>query len=427
MSARKDGRDSMKIGSSVSIVFKYFVTGIMISAVLSATACTPAPPVKGFSNITLEGVVAAISVNPQAFGQGIENVKEGYVALIKENGNYTVIRTSGMAAQELLWTKKGLYFSDRDSDYFIGKKSDGGWMSKRKADGKVPYQNFLVEDREGGAVAAFDLGFTDKVSNQLKIIPMFSSQKPYTITSRILSAAAFCGPKLVGITAEENNSDKVHPDIEARDYVTLKDLSKDSGNISVYDSGGRSFNVISYGNAVCRTSQLFSILSERVSETTEKLFLLKWNIISDEKQLIPIMYKDGRQLNLSNAGIFQDRYSLVDNDTFVFAARQTGSLFSIDVNTGVVKKRFSPENLPLTRETTDEGNIAYSLRITKKYFYILFVGFGERNGRAHITVINKKSWKIERTITFDQTLSDLLRGRNHKMSYADGYAVNPEL
>lgn len=171
----------------------------------------------------------------------------------------------------------------------------------------------------------------------------------------------------------------------------------------------------------------FSILSERVSETTEKLFLLKWNIISDEKQLIPIMYKDGRQLNLSNAGIFQDRYSLVDNDTFVFSARQTGSLFSIDVNTGVVKKRFSPENLPLTRETTDEGNIAYSLRITKKYFYILFVGFGERNGRAHITVINKKSWKIERTITFDQTLSDLLRGRNHKMSYADGYAVDPEL
>ena len=336
----------MKIGSSVSIVFKYFVTGIMISAVLSATACTPAPPVKGFSNITLEGVVAAISVNPQAFGQGIENVKEGYVALIKENGNYTVIRTSGMAAQELLWTKKGLYFSDRDSDYFIGKKSDGRWMSKRKADGKVPYQNFLVEDREGGAVAAFDLGFTDKVSNQLKIIPMFSSQKPYTITSRILSAAAFCGPKLVGITAEENNSDKVHPDIEARDYVTLKDLSKDSGNISVYDSGGRSFNVISYGNAVCRTSQLFSILSERVSETTEKLFLLKWNIISDEKQLIPIMYKDGRQLNLSNAGIFQDRYSLVDNDTFVFSARQTGSLFSIDVNTGVVKKRFSPETSP---------------------------------------------------------------------------------
>lgn len=117
----------------------------------------------------------------------------------------------------------------------------------------------------------------------------------------------------------------------------------------------------------------------------------------------------------------------MDNDTFVFAARQTGSLFSIDVNTGAVKKRFSPENLPLTRETTDEGNIAYSLRITKKYFYILFVGFGERNGRAHITVINKKSWKIERTITFDQTLSDLLRGRNHKMSYADGYAVNPEL
>ena len=130
MSARKDGRDSMKIGSSVSIVFKYFVTGIMISAVLSATACTPAPPVKGFSNITLEGVVAAISVNPQAFGQGIENVKEGYVALIKENGSYTVIRTSGMASQELLWTKKGLYFSDRDSDYFIGKKSDGGWMKR---------------------------------------------------------------------------------------------------------------------------------------------------------------------------------------------------------------------------------------------------------------------------------------------------------
>ncbi|MFC2351010.1 MAG: hypothetical protein ACFNJQ_00900, partial [Scardovia wiggsiae] len=55
-----------------------------------------------------------------------------------------------------------------------------------------------------------------------------------------------------------------------------------------------------------------------------------------------------------------------DNDTFVFAARQTGSLFSIDVNTGVVKKRFSPENLPLTREITGEGNIAYSLRITKK-------------------------------------------------------------
>lgn len=70
MSARKDGRDSMKIGSSVSIVFKYFVTGIMISAVLSATACTPAPPVKGFSNITLEGVVAAISVNPQALARG---------------------------------------------------------------------------------------------------------------------------------------------------------------------------------------------------------------------------------------------------------------------------------------------------------------------------------------------------------------------
>lgn len=90
----------------------------------------------------------------------------------------------------------------------------------------------------------------------------------------------------------------------------------------------------------------FSILSERVSETTEKLFLLKWNIISDEKQLIPIIYKDGHQLNLSNAGIFQDRYSLVDNDTFVFSARQTGSLFSIDVNTGVVKKRFSPETSP---------------------------------------------------------------------------------
>ncbi|WP_394963574.1 hypothetical protein [Scardovia wiggsiae] len=244
-----------------------------------------------------------------------------------------------MASQELLWTKKGLYFSDRDSDYFIGKKPDGGWMSKRKINGKVPYQNFLVEDREGGAVAAFDSGFTDKVSNQLKIVPLFPPQKPYTIASRILSAAAFCGPKLVGITAEENNSDKAHPDIEARDYVTLKDLSKDSGNVSVYDSGVRSFNVISYGNAVCRTSQLFSILSERVSETTEKLFLLKWNIISDEKQLIPIMYKDGRQLNLSNAGIFQDRYSLVDNDTFVFAARQTGSLFSIGVNTGVVKKK----------------------------------------------------------------------------------------
>lgn len=196
MSARKDGRDNMNFSSSAFTVFKYFVIGIMISAVLSATACTPALPVKDFSNITLDGVVAAISVNPQTFGQGIENVKEGYVALIKENGSYTVIKTSGMASQELLWTKKGLYFSDRDSDYFIGKKSDGGWMSKRKINGKVPYQNFLVEDREGGAVAAFDLGFTDKVSNQLKIVPLFSPQKPYTITSRILSAAAFCDRNL---------------------------------------------------------------------------------------------------------------------------------------------------------------------------------------------------------------------------------------
>ena len=296
MSARKDGRDSMKIGSSVSIVFKYFVTGIMISAVLSATACTPAPPVKGFSNITLEGVVAAISVNPQAFGQGIENVKEGYVALIKENGNYTVIRTSGMAAQELLWTKKGLYFSDRDSDYFIGKKSDGGWMSKRKADGKVPYQNFLVEDREGGAVAAFDLGFTDKVSNQLKIIPMFSSQKPYTIASRILSAAAFCGPKLVGITAEENNSDKVHPDIESRDYVTLKDLSKDSGNISVYDSGGRSFNVISYGTAVCRTSQLFPFFQNVYQRQPKNCSFLNGILFLMRNSLFLLCIKTGASL-----------------------------------------------------------------------------------------------------------------------------------
>lgn len=91
----------MNFGSSASTVSKHFVTGIMISAVLSAAACAPALPVKGFSNITLDGVVAA-TVNPQAFGQGIENVKEGYVALIKENGSYTVIKTSGMAAQELL-------------------------------------------------------------------------------------------------------------------------------------------------------------------------------------------------------------------------------------------------------------------------------------------------------------------------------------
>ena len=201
-----------------------------------------------------------------------------------------------MAAQELLWTKKGLYFSDRDSDYFIGKKSDGGWMSKRKADGKVPYQNFLVEDREGGAVAAFDLGFTDKVSNQLKIIPMFSSQKPYTIASRILSAAAFCGPKLVGITAEENNSDKVHPDIEARDYVTLKDLSKDSGNISVYDSGGRSFNVISYGNAVCRTSQLFPFFQNVYQRQPKNCSFLNGILFLMRNSLFLLYIKTGTSL-----------------------------------------------------------------------------------------------------------------------------------
>lgn len=76
-----------------------------------------------------------------------------------------------MGLQKLLWTKKGLFFSDYENDYFFNNNGSTGIVTPNR---KTYIQNQVIEQKNGKPLATFDEGF-DNVSGKPKIFCRYST------------------------------------------------------------------------------------------------------------------------------------------------------------------------------------------------------------------------------------------------------------
>lgn len=157
-----------------------------------------------FEDARLDGVVAAFALNPQLSDSW--RVRTGYVALVKDDESAEWIRTSGMTTGRLAWTRRGLFFTDRDREYLIG--SDG---INRRRDLHAPdaLMEHMIVDGSGRVLAVYDLGANQDHPYLMELREVMPVKESAAIGTVVESTpfhygVSICGENIIGIGHDTN-------------------------------------------------------------------------------------------------------------------------------------------------------------------------------------------------------------------------------
>lgn len=409
--------ESLRRGS-FSSVWARVVCSILVVFVGFLSACAPRIDTVRFSDVSLRDVVAVFSVNPQHE----DEVRRagGYVVFLRKDGSYAAVKTAGMAYQQPLWTRNGLYFADFKNDYFIGEKS----RDVRRND-KALFQNLTLETPQKSVMGIFDMGFDTDTDNRLQLIPLSSSGETRVVYSGILGSAAYCGKNLWGIREEGANQD-----FAGSGYLDLRNYSDSRQKVLSYDVRKSGFVIQSMRGTACLSdSQFLTIISKNKNEYYINPYVLKWDIRTDKRTIYPIRYSNGEKLTISNTTVDYNEKAISDDGMLTMVMDASGKVVQVDTDTGIIRRQVMLTKLPKGLSDDDKLQYKYVLLPTDRYYCIMRIRYGQAGKRTptRLYFVGKRTWKVERVLTLNEDLSRILKGQREPYVFNEGVAVNPRI
>lgn len=124
--------------------------------------------------VELDDTIFAFYLSPETFAQMSESGTRNpaYFVLVRPDGSYQTVRTSGMNTAQLAWSELGLFFSDEDRDYILDAN---GLTSFDNPKSGLQQSAFPLADQ--GFVAIYNEGFTETgYANQVAVTTTESAQ-----------------------------------------------------------------------------------------------------------------------------------------------------------------------------------------------------------------------------------------------------------
>ncbi|KAB7789843.1 hypothetical protein [Bifidobacterium leontopitheci] len=308
-------------------------------------------------DITLGEAVAAAYLT--SAGEYDYSKKTGYLALISNDGTYTLAKNAGMQLGRLSWTKDGLFIADAQYDYLIHDTDKADVIDSAKTS---PYQDGLIAREDSAAhIAAYNVGFAGDGAYEEDIVITDGSRsnRKRIVTRSYMPQMAACGGNVYGLQTALPDD----PDVSERGGVRLISLMDGEHitattvkvNTNIMTGSSRSTS-----NIPCRDNTM-TFISTQYSDkgiSTEPdatplnhdpndyIFsdasgakqyhtIERWNVTNGTRTVIPLTDEQGKPLRYSAnsmVGAAYDERSLQDGH--FYWASGDGEILDTDVATG---------------------------------------------------------------------------------------------
>lgn len=424
--------DKMKqLSKKIIIVLLCFSATVIASAILFLLFWQQMPTQISYKQANLSHAVGAVAISDMTAGK--EKKRDGFIVLLNNDGTSQTITTSAIESPNILWNTDGLYFVDAKFDYFLAQKSNMRIAIKHHK--KLPAaQAGIFENNQHEVISVLDHGFTRTRKNQLEFnsITLGKPRNTDIMQSRIYDVSSACESGTYTISPSDNGTNSFNGTNgfvikKLQDSIPIKHILKNS------ETTVHSFSTIGNDTAPCIRNTIISIgdTTEYKKDDPEFTFttygINRWNTQSGKFDFIPltlqnkrIAYNYGEKHDFENIS-YGNRTML--NDRELLALDQgTGALYKINTITGKTQITFT---IPVN--TSSKFNPKrYWMQTTKNAIAILDNANGEKTPQSTLYFLNKKNFKLQQTVHFDNTTSNLLAGKVDGCHFSD-FAINPQM
>lgn len=274
-------------------------------------------------------------------------VNRGRLILIKADGSFETIETSGMDSAKLIWDERGIYFTDKEKDYLLTNDGLQTW-DELKATG-----HYSLYERGDEYISLYNAGRlkeTPKGSYSTQVVVRSGSMSRNFIVEGEHAASGLCEDGQVYSVAEPTGDyqDPSQPRGLEEYAVALFRVNLDAEKEELVARGGEDIGSVLSRATVCENRVLYSIMRVRDGETWEKpslAYLLAWDTVTGEYAVRQMLDPEGEpvQASLEGGGRIAE---LGYHDDFVVA--EDGRLhwymgdrvFATDLATGMTEELF---------------------------------------------------------------------------------------
>lgn len=372
-------------------------------------------------DVNLEEVMAVVQISPSY--SSYEFDKGGYIAFIKYDGSYDLVKIGPMENGTPLWDDETLVFSETEADYFMSidmkpvvhkNHKEGSMQSGKivKKNGKYFGLYNVGFDGEGGY--EYELNIADKEGSDVYAIP-------YHVPSEL----SVCGDKVVVMT-EEHMIDW-STDESSNTVYELREFNPASGKgeiIAQLDSifEGEKVSMAPYGKA-CLDEKFYAIPSyaQKMDGVTSTPVLDVWDIEAGERHIIPLTTEDGTN--------FQDGDDIpealfADGDYIYGVEIYNGRISKINAKTG--EAVHLNDAVFWHEEVLEDGSISsmpdydFTTTYSNGYVYQFVLDYKDYDN-PHIRVIDAKTGEEKKRVSIPG-LGKVIA----ELPYT-GLAVNPNI
>lgn len=205
----KTGVYPLRIAASITALCSIMLSG----------CGTNATKVTDFSRIKLSRYDYALYAGPQRSDRHMGNT--AYTIFINKNGDYTMHKHSVMDAGEISWTSEGLFYADKNHDYWLADNRQPKEITSEKTDlqdGLVSLNNNEIR------VGIYNKGYTKNGIDYDEQVVISSKNKSNRFRAHYqYGTVVACNNDVYGITSD--NEDEAH---KFREYHTIDRLVENS-------------------------------------------------------------------------------------------------------------------------------------------------------------------------------------------------------
>lgn len=363
------------------------------------------------ARVDLADVALAVGFNPPA--QKFTEANNAMVALVHKDGTAEYADTTTSIPQNMAWNRAGLFFDDKDDNFFIATTPRQGYVSDR-ANPNVPGWQ-MVPVGDGAVMAMYQAPYSDSEHSTMMQTQWFAPRPQQVVMkpAALPDAVAQCSCGTFAAARDEGR------------YV-LYSVSETEGmrKVDTQPVDQRFAAARASGAVPCVNDELVLFGGVRDGAKgdgygSQTLTLLKWNVNTHDFQQQTVTSASGKPRLYGGEAGFTYGATLTTGAGEMIAMAADGDVEFIDMRTSkITRSSESPQ-------VFDIGTASYSIVGSDDYAYLILTPHSGSKDIAKIFVYRKSDWKLMRTITAQGALNDLLG--NRKELHPTVFAANPTM
>ncbi|WP_418968888.1 hypothetical protein [Alloscardovia omnicolens] len=387
------------------------VIPVILLMVLSG--CVPQGTVSA-DKASLDDVVLALAFNPQI--SDLSTKHTGYIALMRHDGSYELIKQSAMGTQQIAWNEQGLFFSDPHKDYLISNKPNKGHVVDSP---KTQVQNQMLTLEDKTILGTYDVGYDANQANTIQI-QRYSPKRSQLVTEKRehIVGLTQCQAGVFALTTGDLTSD------EPNQLILFK-VEKDNHltRVSAWEYDPEDFIYAGTEELPCiNNHMLFSGEQRKTgqSESSSVARLLSWNVLEDQPSLLNVTDEKGKELEVKSEETISlniHAHSVNSAENIIAVDSSRGDVYEINPQSGVI------ENSVPTARKVSYWTGAFENEANNRYLVVVLEPYGNADYGSEIFVYNKETLQLVSRITPQGELAKMLE--NKKEVHLNDIAVNP--